>query len=179
MKTINRLNIIILNLMIILIVTSCSSTKIERGKLIERNIKFKFDNCCLATNIKGSGKINLYEKKLIVKIKKGTIKINPESINKSYLVGYIYLSLGKYAGKKKGSWTTFNYGKKIHLNQKINSLNDSIDISSLNFEIPYNDKSDFIDSWIVITTSYGDGPGTNYSHSIEKKQNFTKRKKKL
>jgi len=174
MKKLIPFKIVTSYLTLIIFISSCSSTKLEYGKVRQRNIKLNFNNCCLATNIKGYGKIKVYEKALQVKIKKGSIKINSEFDNKTYTVGDIYMSLGKYVDKEKGSWTTFNRGQKKILDLTIDSLDDSIDLSGMVFKIPYNDKSELENSWIVITTTDKTRKGTNYSHSIDKEQKYEK-----
>ena len=142
--------------------------------IFHRNIKFNFENCCLATNITGNGKIKRYEKILKVKIKKGKIKINPEFDHTKYTAGDIYMSLGKYVNREKGKWTVFNNSQKKTLNLTIDSINDSIDLSGMIFEIPYSKNSELENSWIVITTTDETRRRTNYSHSKEKTQTFTK-----
>ena len=168
MKKTTHLVFIFLLLGLSILATRCSPSKVHHAKLLHENIDFRFENCCLATSIEGFGSIDVYTNKILVDIKSGSIKINPEFSNPTYTVGYIYLSLGKYIDKESGSWTTSNFGTKVQLNRKISSLNDSIDLAGLKFEIPYTDKKELKDSWIAITTSNGDGPGTNYSHSINK-----------
>jgi len=170
MKNLNTFKTFFFYSTLILLISSCSSTKINRGKVLQRNIKLNFENCCLATSIKGFGKIKVYERTLKVKIKKGSIKINPEYDNPTYTVGDIYMSLGKYINTEKGTWTTFNRSLKKTLNEKIDSIKDSINISGMIFEIPYTKKSELENSWIVITTTDETRKGTNYSHS--KKQKF-------
>ncbi len=162
------------NLILVLFVSGCSSTKIETGKLLNKNINLEFDNCCLATKIKGSGTIKVYEKIVKIKIKNGSIKINPEYKNQTYTVGDIYMTLGKYIDKKKGIWNIFNKGPKQELDLKINSLNDSINLSGMRFEIPYSNKSDLEESWIIIVTTNKTRKGYIYSHSVNKKQKFEK-----
>ncbi len=174
MLKINTFKITTFFLIMIFFITSCTTVKLEYGKVRERNIKLNFNNCCLATNIKGSGKIKVYDKALIVRIKKGSIKINPEFDNKTYTVGDIYMSLGKYVNKEKGSWDLFNKSQKKTLDLTIDSLDDSIDLSGMVFEIPYNNNSELENSWIVITTTDETRKGTNYSHSIDKKKKFEK-----
>lgn len=171
MKKLLRFKFVFINLIFILILTNCSTTRIDGGKLISKNVSFYFDNCCLATFIKGNGSIDVYEKKLKIKIEKGSIKINPEFDNPTYTVGEIYLSLGKYIDKEKGKWTRYNHSKSINIDKKINSLKDSIDISNLTFEIPYKDL-DLIDSWIIITTTDEERHGLNHSHSTNQFQKF-------
>ena len=172
MKKILRFKFVFINLILILILTNCSTAKIDGGKLISKKVSFYFDNSGFATFIKGNGNIDVYEKKLRIKIKKGTIKINPEFDNSTYTVGEIYLSLGKYFDKEKGGWKRHNHSKSINIDKKIKSLKDSINISNLTFEIPYNDNSDLIDSWIVITTTDEERHGLNHSHSRNYFQKF-------
>ncbi|SHM83621.1 hypothetical protein [Polaribacter sp. KT 15] len=172
MKKLNTLKKSLFYLILTLLISSCSSTKLENGKVKYRNIKLNFENCCLATNISGFGKIKVYEKKLKVKIKKGNIKINPEFDNPKYTVGDIYMSLGKYVDKEKGTWETFNRSQKKVLDFTINSINNSIDLSGMTFEIPYTDNSELENSWIVITTTNETRKRTNYSHSTNRKQIF-------
>ncbi len=155
------------------IIVGCSIFKNQNGKLVYRNIDFNFDNCCLATQITGTGKINVHENMLEVTIIDGSIKLNPEFSNKTYTVGNISLSLGRL--NKKYKWEPFNKGGNIiSLNETISSISDSIDLSGYVFRIPYYNKTDLLDSWIVITTTNEDRRGFNYAHSIGKNQSFIK-----
>jgi hypothetical protein len=172
MKKLLQFKFIFIKLIFILILTNCSTAKIDGGKLISKNVPFYFDNSGLATFIKGNGKIDVYENKLKIRIKEGSIKINPEFDNPTYTVGEIYLSLGKYIEKEKGRWKRYNHSKSIKIDKKINSLKDSIDISNLKFEIPHNNNSDLIDSWIIITTTDKERRGLNHSHSTNRFQKF-------
>ena len=174
MKKLTTLKTSLFYLTLTLSILSCSSAKIENGKVRHRNIKLNFENCCLATNINGFGKIKVYEKILKVKIKQGNIKINSEFDNPTYTVGDIYMSLGKYVNKEKGTWITFNTSQKKVLDLTIDSFKDSIDLSAMVFEIPYTHKSELENSWIVITITNETRKGTNYSHSTDKKQKFEK-----
>ncbi|APG63984.1 hypothetical protein LPB136_00755 [Tenacibaculum todarodis] len=168
-----QIKFIFINLILLLTLSNCSTTRINGGKIISKNIPFYFDNCCLATLIKGNGKIEVYEKKLKITIEKGSIKINPKFNNKTYTVGEIFLSLGRYTNKEKGNWTIYNHSEPINIGKTINSLKDSIDISKLKFEIPYYDKyMDLRNSWIVITTADEKRNGFNHSHSINKFQRY-------
>ena len=173
MKKLFRLKFIFINLILILVFFNCSTTRINGGKLISKNVPFYFDNCCLATSIKGNGKIDVYEKKLKITIEKGSIKINPEFDNPAYTVGEIFLSLGRFTDKNKGKWRIYNHSKPINIDKKIISLKDSIDISKLKFEIPYYSKHmDLRNSWIVITTTDEERYGLNHSHSTGKLQKY-------
>jgi len=174
MKKLNKLIIPRFYLILASLIVSCSSTKLERSKVIDRNIKLNFENCCLATNINGFGTIKVYDRFLKVKIIEGSIRINSDFDNSKYTVGDIYISLGKYFNKEIGTWTTFNRSQKKVLDLTIDSSNDSIDLSGMIFEIPYTDNSELENSWIVITTTDETRKGFNYSHSKDKKQKFEK-----
>ena len=156
----------------ILFLTHCSASRTDGGRLIAANVTFEFDNCCLATKIKGTGKVDVYKNKLKVQIIEGSMKINPEFDNPTYTVGDIYLSLGRYVENKNGVWTRFNFGDTLRLDQTISSLDDSLDLSGLTFEIPYHDKKELSNSWIVITTTNETRLGLNHAHSINRRQKF-------
>ncbi|MCC1483935.1 hypothetical protein [Winogradskyella immobilis] len=173
MGKISRLKYVFINLILITILTNCSTSKINGRKLISKNVSFDFANCCLATLINGNGKIDVYEKKLKITIEKGSIKINPKFDNPTYTIGEIFLSLGRYTDKEEKNWRIYNHSKPINIDKKINSLRDSIDISKLKFEIPYYSKYiDLRNSWIVITTTNKERNGLNHSHSINKIQKY-------
>lgn len=173
MKRLLPLKFIFLIIIPALTLTNCSTVKMNRGKLISKDVTFHFENCCLATFIKGNGKIDVYEKKLKITIEKGDIKINPEFDNPTYTVGEIFLSLGRHIDKDKGTWRIYNHSKRVNIDKKIKSLEDSIDISNLKFEIPYyNSTIDLINSWIVITITDEKRYSLNHSHSINKFQKY-------
>lgn len=141
---------------------------------MHNNIDFRFDNCCLALKIEGDGKIIVHENTIRVKVKKGRIKLNPELNNQAMEVGFVFASLGTHIDFFEGSWNYFNPSKKVKINQTIQGKNDYIDISGIEFDIPYSNELQLQDTWIVLTTLDPSEKKYNYAHSAGKVQKFKK-----
>lgn len=153
---------------------NCSSTKNITKAPLKKGIDLTFENSnYFALSIKGKGKIDIYDKKLVVTILKSEIKLNSNSKfdNRNWNVENISFGIARKTNPFTGGWEVFYNSKKQTINKNISRKSDILDLSNYIFEIPFNDITELENAWIAITIFNGTG-SWNYSHSKDKKQNF-------
>jgi hypothetical protein len=145
--------------------------KSDTQKPLTTNVDFVFESDGLALDIKGNGKIDIYEKYLKVRIQENNIKINPKCKIEDFTMLHITTGIGKKKDPFSGSWQLKNRAITKTINKKFDSKTDYTNIGSIEFLIPYSDKAYLKDAWIVIEIKSLSG-GYVYAHSEGRMQDF-------
>jgi hypothetical protein len=150
--------------------SNVSDSKYKNKNPLAKNIPLKFDGS-MALNIDGIGHIDVYKNHLSVTIEKAMFQLNPNCNNDDYFIEKISLGIGKYINPLNKSWTLKNKGTATLVGKKIESLSEGYTLKDLNFTIPYNDKSDLEDAWIVVRVDHNP-KACIYAHSNNHEQDF-------
>jgi hypothetical protein len=80
------------------------------------------------------------------------------------------MSLSKF--NSNGRWAPYNLATRVSIKQTLYDYYQKIDLSNMEFEIPYNEDPELSDSWLTITLYHPNG--TTYAHSKDKRQVYSK-----
>jgi hypothetical protein len=151
--------------LIIATVFSCGTVKRAYLQDLTKEDTFVFQNKDFALLANGIGTVKVYNGRIAVKIKQGSIKLNPKYDHDSFAVGAISVGLGKYyAGKK---WHIVNQSKYRRIKKTLHSSTDEITLRDVEFEIPYTDPKELTNMWLVFKLLDASYKGAIYSFAIQ------------
>lgn len=148
---------------------SCGSIKPLDKINSSNDTKFIFENNDFAVIINGVGTYHVYNGRISIKILSGLVKLNHKYENKNNY-SRILVGLGQYYEEKK--WKLVKSSKYHRLSKKIITQSDLVDITNMEFEIPYKNLSDIKDTWIVLKILDDTGKWAAFSFDLNKNPDF-------